>query len=168
MPVWDEPNHPRETVPWFEAMAFCAWLSDRLGYAIQLPTEWQWQQAACSGQAGFKYPWGQDYQTGFANIDETAGDAGPHYLQRTTAVGIYPQGNSLQGVSDLSGNVWEWCLNTYQEPANTKASGSFPRVVRGGSWVGGRGFARASFRYSYAPDLRFFNLGFRVCCVSPI
>ncbi len=71
MPRWDEPNHPRETVSWFEAMAFCAWLSERLGYAIQLPTEWQWQQAACSGQAGFNYPWGPDYQTGYANINET-------------------------------------------------------------------------------------------------
>lgn len=57
MPQWTEVNHPRETVSWFEAMAFCAWLSARLGYAIQLPTEWQWQQAACSGQAGFDYPW---------------------------------------------------------------------------------------------------------------
>jgi hypothetical protein len=80
MPRWDEANHPRETVSWFEAMAFCAWLSERLGYAIQLPTESQWQQAACSGQPGFSYPWGPDYQTGFANINETYGDAGPHYL----------------------------------------------------------------------------------------
>lgn len=133
MSGWSEANHPRETVSWFEAMAFCAWLSARLGYAIQLPAEWQWQQAACSGQDGFNYPWGPDYQTGYANIRETGDDAGSHYLQRTTAVGIYPQGNSLQGVSDLSGNVWEWCLDAHEKPANIDTSGAFPRVVRGGS-----------------------------------
>ena len=169
MPEWDEANHPRETVSWFEAMAFCAWLSERLGYAIQLPTEWQWQQAACSGQAGFNYPWGPDYQSGFANINETWGDAGPHDLGRTTAVGIYPEGDSLQGVSDLSGNVWEWCLNAYDEPASTQTSGSFRRVVRGGSWYYFQVDARASYRaYFCSPDDRYFTLGFRVCCVSPI
>lgn len=167
MPRWTEANHPRETVSWFEAMAFCAWLSERLGYAIQLPTEYQWQQAASSGQAGFKYPWGSDYQIGYANINETYEDAGPHYLQRTTAVGIYPQGDSLQGISNLSGNVWEWCLNAYEEPVNTQASGPFPRVVRGGSWVNDLNYARASYCHDCSPDFRSFNFGFRVCCLSP-
>ena len=167
MPAWNEPNHPRETVSWFEAMAFCAWLSERLGYAIQLPTEWQWQQAACSGQAGFNYPWGPDYQTGYANINETWGDAGPHYLQRTTAVGIYPQGDSLQGVSDLSGNVWEWCLNAYDEPANTQASGSFPRVVRGGSWIYFQGYARASYRYYLTLRTSVATISVFVCVACP-
>ena len=149
-------------------MAFCAWLSDRLGTAIQLPTEWQWQRAACSAQSSFDYPWGADYQSGYANINETFSDAGPHYLQRTTAVGIYPQGDSLQGVSDLSGNVLEWCLNAYDKPANLKASRSFSRVVRGGSWIDSQDGARASYRYFSTPDYRDLSVGFRVCCVSPI
>ena len=168
MPRWTEPNHPRETVLWFEAMAFCAWLSERSGYVIKLPAEWQWQQAACSGQAGFNYPWGGEYQSGAANINESWGNAGSHDLQRTTAVGIYPQGDSLQGVSDLSGNVWEWCLNAYDEPDNTKSSGTFSRVVRGGSWVNAPASARASFRNDLSPDDRYDSVGFRVCCVSPI
>ena len=154
VPRWTEANHPRERVSWFEAMAFCAWLSERLGTAIQLPTEWQWQQAACSAQSGFDYPWGPDYQTGYANIDETEENAGFHGLDRTTAVDIYPQGNSLQGVSDLCGNVWEWCLNGYDEPANIQASGSFSRVVRGGSWFSYRVSARASYRFNDSPDDR--------------
>ena len=147
-------------------MAFCAWLSERLGYAIQLPTEWQWQQAACSGQSGFNYPWGPDYQTGYANINETKRRGiGPHNLQRTTAVGIYPQGNSLQGVSDLCGNVWEWCLNTYDEPANSQlamslqrwrslpcdfswlSSQDFPRVVRG-SWYENEAYSQELYTSS--------------------
>jgi len=171
-PGWDEPNHPRETVSWFEAMAFCAWLSERLGFEIRLPTEWEWQQAACSGKPEFDYPWGSEYRSeyrsGYANIDETAGDAGPHYLGRTTAVGIYPQGNSLQSVSDLSGNVWEWCLNEYKTPSNTQSGGTEARVVRGGCWVFGRGLARASCRHSLGPGGRGHGVGFRVCCLSAI
>lgn len=169
-PRWTEANHPRETVSWFEAMAFCAWLSQRLQLDITLPSEAQWQQAASSGRADFDYPWGKDYQSGAANIDETYGEVGTHYLQRTTAVGLYPQGDSLQGVADLSGNVWEWCLNEYAQPDNNQASGSLARVVRGGSWVYYLDFARASYRSYYyrSPGFRSYYLGFRVCCLSPI
>ena len=116
-----------------EAMAYCTWLSERRGKTIRLPTEWQWQQAACSGQSNFVYPWGKKNTTGYANINETWDDAGSHTLSRTTAVGLYPQGNSRQGASDLSCNVWEWCLNGYEESKNMQTSGTFQRVVRGGS-----------------------------------
>ena len=167
-PYWNLANHPRERVSWYEAMAFCAWLTDKSGYAVTLPTEWQWQQAACSGRADFNYPWGAGYQSGYANINETWGDAGSHNLQRTTAVGIYPQGDSRQGVSDLSGNVWEWCLNGYDDPANIQIAGTFSRVLRGGSWIFNNDFARASYRYDLAPGSRYYSVGFRVCCVSPI
>ncbi|ASF45761.1 formylglycine-generating enzyme family protein [Methylovulum psychrotolerans] len=117
---------------------------------------------------GCTRPWGKEYLTGFANIDEIMGDVGPHYLQRTSAVGIYPQGNSRQGISDLSGNVWEWCLNSYQDPGNTALSGTFSRVLRGGSWYRFQGHARASYRLSRGPGLRYGPVGFRVCCASPI
>jgi formylglycine-generating enzyme required for sulfatase activity len=149
-------------------MAFCAWLSDRLGYAVRLPAEWEWQQAACSGNPQFDYPWGAEYCSGCANIDETEDKAGQDYLQRTTAVGLYPQGNSLQGASDLSGNVWEWCLNEYGKPSNIQPDGTEPRVVRGGSWTFNQDYARASFRYSSYPEFRYDRIGFRVCCLSPI
>lgn len=167
-PHWPEADHPRESVSWFEAMAFCAWLSEQLGYAISLPSEWQWQQAACSGQAAWEYPWGMAYQTGHANIDETWGDIGPHYLGKTTPVGAYPQGDSLQGVADLIGNVWEWCLNTYDPPENRAPQGAAPRVLRGGSWFNFQGSARVPFRVPYGPGGCGFDFGFRVCCVSPV
>ena len=103
--MWQESNLPRERVSWHEAMAFCSWLAAKLNLPIQLPTEWQWERAA-RGVDGRAYPWGSDYQPGFANINETYGDAGPHYLARTSAVGIYPHGASPEGVLDLAGNVW--------------------------------------------------------------
>jgi formylglycine-generating enzyme required for sulfatase activity len=167
-PRWSEANHPRETESWFEAMAFCAWLSERLGFVIKLPTEWQWQQAVCSGETDFSYPWGKDYQSGYANINEAMGNVGTHNLQRTTAVDLYPHGNSHQGVADLSGNVWERCLNKYDTPENIQDSKTLGRVVRGGSWAADWDCALASNRSGYGPGNRFNSFGFRVYCVFPI
>ncbi|MDZ4796764.1 MAG: SUMF1/EgtB/PvdO family nonheme iron enzyme [Bryobacteraceae bacterium] len=165
--TWTEPNHPRVDVSWFEAMAFCAWLADRLELAIRLPTEWEWERAA-RGFDGSTFPWGKKYVSGYANIDESHHNAGPHYLRRTSAVGIYPQGSSPEGVLDLAGNVWEWCLNNYQKPDRVGVRGTGSRVLRGGSWFNFQGFARAYYRNYAPPYYRYFNLGFRVVVSSPI
>ncbi|MEZ5402178.1 MAG: SUMF1/EgtB/PvdO family nonheme iron enzyme [Bryobacteraceae bacterium] len=169
VPGWSEPNHPRERVSWWEAMAFCGWLSHRLGYEVRLPSEWEWERAA-RGANGREYPWGNGYKTGCANINETwaHAKAGRHNLGRTSAVGIYPQGASHEGVLDLAGNVWEWCLNEFEKPRRTQRSGREPRVLRGGSWYGSRGYARAGYRFRDDPHYRDFDIGFRVVCSSPI
>jgi hypothetical protein len=131
-PGWPIANHPRETVSWHEAMAFCDWLSHRLGVAIRLPSEWEWERSA-RGTDGQVYPWGKEYVSGYANINESWGEAGSHNIGQTSAVGIYPQGTSPDGLLDLSGNVWEWCLNEYGNPEKTDRGGSESRVLRGGS-----------------------------------
>jgi formylglycine-generating enzyme required for sulfatase activity len=68
----------------------------------------------------------------------------------------------------MSGNVWEWCLNEFENPQRKGMSGDAPRSVRGGSWFDLQVGARCGYRYHYVPDFRNFNLGFRVCCASPI
>ncbi len=168
-PRWAIANHPRETVSWHEAMAFCAWLSHRRGLAVRLPTEAEWERAA-RGTDGREFPWGDGYQVGYANIRETwEGDkVGPNYLQQTSAVGIYPQGASPEGVLDLAGNVWEWCLNEYEKPERTKPGGTGSRAWRGGSWFGVRRRARAACRFVDLPGARAGLLGFRVVCGPPI
>jgi formylglycine-generating enzyme required for sulfatase activity len=148
-------------------MAFCSWLSDRLGYTIRLPTEWEWERTA-RGSDGREYPWGEGYRPGFANVDETENKDGPTYLEETTAVGLYPQGASPYGVEDMAGNVWEWCLNEFDNPERIQAERDESRVLRGGSCISLPDFARASFRLRNDPDYRYYGIGFRVVCSSPI
>ena len=164
---WTEPNHPVDSVNWFDAMAFCTWLTHKVGFAVRLPTEQEWERTA-RGVDGREYPWGDGYQAGRANINETYASGGRHNLGRTSPVGIYSSGASPEGALDLSGNVWEWCLNEYAEPQRTQHSGSESRVLRGGRWVLGPRYARADYRDCGLPRARGFSIGFRVVSVSPI
>ena len=166
-PSWFEGNHPRETVSWYEAVAFCRWHSARVGCEIGLPTEIEWEKVA-RGADGAKYPWGDEYRVGYANIDETGGNVGPNYLQRTTAVGLYPQASSSSGVLDMAGNVWEWCINPYDDQESRSTEGDADRAWSGGSWRNIDDLARADFRYGYNPWNRHHDVGFRLCRRSPI
>ena len=153
-------NYPAVNVASVEAMAFCAWLTDRLGYEVRLSTEWEWQQAASSGHPKNYYPWGPEWIEGVAN---TAGSE----LGRAIAVRLYPQGPSKQGVFDLAGNVWEWCLNKYDNPTDTDLGGEDSRVVRGGSWFDLQDDARASNRDNFHPHLRAGVIGFSCGVLAP-
>lgn len=102
-------SYPATQVSWFDATAFCRWLSARLRSLVRLPDEWEWQWAAQSARPGFVYPWGREWRDGHGNTEETG-------LGRVTAVGLHPVGGSLQGVYDLAGNAWEWCRNRYDQP----------------------------------------------------
>jgi formylglycine-generating enzyme required for sulfatase activity len=68
----------------------------------------------------------------------------------------------------MSGNVWEWCQNKYDEPDQIDVDDSGDmRALRGGSWGYDRDFARAAYRYFFYPFNRNFFFGFRVVCVVP-
>ena len=166
-PSWSEANAPRESVSWFEAMAYCRWLDhhyrDELAPArqIRLPTEWEWQQAATGGDPKRIYPWGKSWHADRCNSDESR-------LDRTSAVGLYPNGTWPGGPLDMVGNVWEWCLNGYDQPGDTSSSGNDLRVLRGDSWIFNRDFCRAAYRSRSDPGNRSVDNGFRVCLSSPI
>jgi formylglycine-generating enzyme required for sulfatase activity len=153
-------NHPAEHVSWYDAVAFCRWLSARLGYEVRLPTEWEWQQAATGGDPAREYPWGAGWDPAYANTWESG-------LCRTIAVGLYLQGVSPVGALDMSGNVGEWCLNEYETPRRADLSGTAHRVVRGGSWVGYQAIARATHRVVLNPGNRSDYLGLRVVRSAP-
>lgn len=156
---WGEANSPREMVSWYEAVAFCRWLSHRTGMGIRLPKEWEWQQAATGGDSKREYPWPGVWDGIRCNSSESR-------LNRTTPVGIYPNGASQHGVMDMAGNVWEWCLNKYEHPERPKSerlddSGDL-RVVRSGAWGSGPGVLQSSFRDGGNPGVRGLDVGFRL------
>jgi formylglycine-generating enzyme required for sulfatase activity len=81
---------------------------------------------------------------------------------------MYPAGGSPAGVLDMAGTVWEWCLNLFDPPDETKFSTSNDsRVLRGGSWFSDRAYARAALRFKEDPGNRSYVIGFRVVCSSP-
>jgi len=161
-------NHPRESVNWYAAIAFCRWLSWRMGggydlarieaWAVRLPTEQEWEKAA-RGTDGREYAYGPEFDAAKGNTSETG-------IKQTSAVGLFALGASPYGVEELSGNVWEWCLTDYNNPAVSASkeniSNNNTRVQRGGSWRYDRDFARAAYRYYFNPLNRYINIGFRV------
>jgi formylglycine-generating enzyme required for sulfatase activity len=160
-------NHPADSVNWYDAMAFCEWLSERLGYEVRLSTEFEWQQAATGGDGNKVYPWGREWEPARepwrANTLESE-------LGRGTAVGMYPAGASPVGAFDMAGTLWEWCLNDFDDLDAT----GFPRTnderraLRGGSWFRHGSDARCGVRARSAPDDRAGDLGFRALRPSPI
>lgn len=162
-------NHPRESVTWYQAMAFCRWWSWKLKpdtfdmmnvdtWAVRLPTEFEWEKAA-RGTDGREYPYEGDFDASKGNTRETG-------ISKTSAVGIFQEGASPYGVLDMSGNVWEWCLTEYHNPAEhlsqENISSSSYRVLRGGSFASSYLNARAAFRSQDLPFSRYGSIGFRV------
>ena len=160
-------NHPADSVNWWDAMAFCHWLSTCLSLETRLPTEFEWQLAANGGDTNRIYPWGFEWEPSQEYWRANTAESG---LGCSTAVGLYPFGASPAGVLDLAGSLWEWCLNAFDHPDDT----SFPknhtdrRVLRGGSWHADQACARSTNRSRYSPHYRFDFIGFRVACSSPI
>lgn len=182
---FDQPNHPIVGVSWYEAMAFARWLSTQWktrlpnGCSLRLPIEAEWEKAARGGKEILpqplarrfaeglsaperpdlapnpdpkrEYPWLGEFDPNKANGAETQ-------IGATSAVGCFPAGASPCGALDLSGNVWEWCENWYDE--KTKQS----RVLRGGTFGNATVSLRCCRRIILGPDRRDLTLGFRVVC----
>ncbi|MEW5989362.1 MAG: SUMF1/EgtB/PvdO family nonheme iron enzyme [Chloroflexota bacterium] len=155
-------NHPRERVSWYQAVAFCRWLSHKLGYEVDLPHEYEWEVAARYPDSR-PYPWGDDFDQEKANTGESG-------IGQTTAVGVFPAGrNPALDLYDLSGNVWEWCRNKYDHPEDAAVDqSSESRTLRGGSWGLDQDFARVASRDDLHPsDRDNFSFGFRVVVRRP-
>ena len=153
-------NLPVENVSWNDVQEFIQKLNTMTGKNYRLPTEAEWEFAARGGNNshGYKY-------SGSNNISKVA-----WYLDnsdnRTHTVGTkFP--NEL-GIYDMSGNVYEWCQDCYDDYGNSpqtnpKSTNNRPhRVCRGGSWKSDAKYCRGAFRCSFSLGNKGFNLGFRL------
>jgi len=166
-------KHPVVCVSWNDAVAYARWMEGRGGKTYRLPTEAQWEYAARSGGKREKYSGtSQEGELGqYAWYGDNSG-------RRTHPVG-QKNPNGL-GLYDMSGNVWEWCSDSYDEnyyKISPKDNPHGPivdpdwipdvpdvelRTVRGGSWVDDPWFVRAANRFRDVPaSWGSFN-GFRL------
>lgn len=163
-PIWTGRDElPVVGVSWYEASAYCRWLSDVTGRRYRLPSEVEWERAA-RGVDGRIFPWGDIMDTAYCN-------ARPSGVVRTSPVGNYsPDGNSPEGLVDAAGNVAEWTASLLAPyPYNLADGRDDPdapgeRVTRGGSWRSPLLRVRATARAASDPTYVDQDLGFRCTC----
>ena len=157
---WGRGRRPVINVTWFDAMAYCEWLSEQTGYTYRLPTEAEWEYAARAGSAG-EYCFGNDEKdlAEYAWYDKNSGkQTHPVGEKKFNAWGLY----------DVHGNVWEWTVSPWEDKYKRQAFSSIkdakqgtPLVIRGGSWGADAGGVRASCRYGRRAGDRNDVRGFR-------
>jgi sulfatase modifying factor 1 len=171
---WDDPNfsHPQQPVvapAWFDAAAYCEWLSaqsgkkaaKQTGKRYRLPTEAEWERAARGGAEQKLYPWGDEPLESLEN-----------YASRwkTAPERVGQAERNAYGLFDIGANVHEWCSDWFdadyyrvspernpQGPAEGKRKAS-----RGGSWRHQTKVARCAARSSIPPEFQYADYGFRV------
>ncbi|NQU23315.1 MAG: SUMF1/EgtB/PvdO family nonheme iron enzyme [Candidatus Nealsonbacteria bacterium] len=186
------PEQPVVRVPWQRAMEFCRWLSEQTGMQCTLPSEAQWEYACRAGtDAPFFYGDGDvDFST-FANLCDakmTEFASNPYTVNQPlknppkyddwipketrfndgSLLSVAP-GKYLPnpwGLFDMHGNVAEWTRTTYRAYPYNGDDEATPgrKVVRGGSWRDRPKRSTSSFRLSFQPYQKVYNVGFRVVC----
>lgn len=133
-PPTERLNMPVVQVSWFDADAYCRWLSAELSVGIRLPSEAEWTLAASGNGRHTVYPWDGAYQESRAQVWRREG-------AMPVAVGCFPDGNGPHGHADLIGNVWEWTRSQYRPFPYDAEDGRELRptedqacVMKGGSW----------------------------------
>lgn len=133
----DAANQPRNCVTWFEARDFC------IAQGGRLPTAIEWLYAS-GGPEGWVFPWGDAWESDYANWGDTLPD-------KTFDVGRFPSGVSWVGAHDMSGNIYEWVAS--------ESNGQ--RMLFGGSFVNPVRYLRHDFHLAGPPDYENYDLGFR-------
>jgi formylglycine-generating enzyme required for sulfatase activity len=173
-------DRPVEQVSWTMAVAYCDALTvqeaaaGRLpsGYEYRLPTEAEWEYCCRAGTTS-EFHFGASLVCGQANFAFSNHSNGNCNPPGPMPVGSFPP--NAWGLHDMHGNVWEWCLDSWDLSNNYPADPvSDPyvvvgtnQIVRGGAWSDDSSWCRSAFRFGLGPSLSEVNLGFRVVC-API
>jgi formylglycine-generating enzyme required for sulfatase activity len=187
--TYNGPSQPVVGVSWYEAVAFCNWRSaadgltaayDSAGCAVlgasgwRLPTEVEWEYAAAkggNGQAERLWPWGDTWDSTKAvcSVSPASASAPANVGSKSTA------GDTPQGLSDMAGNVWEWCSDNWQALVNVSTADRYYFVddssttaflLRGGAFSSSAtSYLRCSERYGdlLNATVRNTTIGFRIC-----
>lgn len=157
-------NKPVERVSWDEAVAFCEKLSEKTGQLVMLPSESQWEYAACAGTS----------KKLFCEDTEEQLNEYVWYVKISIAQ-THPVGEKKPnpwGLYDMIGNVWEWCQDDWEPNYHTLPKDGSPfkkngnrRARRGASWLNYPGYCNCHFRLWYNPDYKHNSIGFRVIVV---
>lgn len=125
-------------ITYYEAQAFCNYLSENdKNYVYSIPTNEQWDYVAKAGDENRIYPWGDTWNKNFCNNSS-------NQLHRTSEIGMFSQGNSKFGISDLVGNIWSWTSSLEKNEYN---------YLKGGSW----NFSDPSYFKVHNNQMTFFN-----------
>lgn len=179
MPDWElSPNAPIVGVSWYDAIEYCNWLSikenlnpcyekigkevkwDKSANGYRLPTEAEWEFAARGGKQSKAYIFAGSNDPNTVGWYNENSESNPHKVGEK-------QPNEL-GLFDMSGNVWEWCWDWYNETYYRNSPQSNPvgpesgstKVLRGGSWL--TNDTRVTIRTGYMPTVTPIDCGFRI------
>ena len=159
-----EPNHPVTQVSWNDATAYAAWKGKRL------PTQWEWEHAAKNGENSRKqYSWGTDLVVDGKYKANTWQGSFPFHntvedgYALTSPVGVF--GANKLGLTDMGGNVWQWCQDSIEPTGgDAELDPATRRVMRGGSFLCDpqvcHGF-QVTGRSSSTPESSLMHTGFR-------
>jgi len=163
-------NHPVVCVSWYDVQEFCSWLSKKTGQKIGLPTEAEWEYACRAGTE-------TRYYTGNTEEDldragwywRNSGDShvsGDYSLLKLIEnhCGTHPVGTkppNAWGLYDMTGNVWEWCMDTVDRDYYTSKPCD-NRAFRGGGWYEQAVYERIAYRHWRRPSHSYWGLGFRI------
>ncbi len=142
---------PASHLSYNDAKEFCRWLRRETGEYYSLPHELEWEKAA-RGEDGRLYPWGNGAVT-----SDYACYQGAMRFSCTVPVLTFEGANrSPYGCVDMVGNVWEWCLDSFDDPRD-------PHILRGGSWCNDEEYTNCLARtFSYPASKRVDYGGFRI------
>ncbi|MBU0711628.1 SUMF1/EgtB/PvdO family nonheme iron enzyme [bacterium] len=173
-------DHPVEQVNWYDAIQFCNKLSQTKGF--QLCYKIEGSEIVCDfGAAGYRLPTEAEWVIAAGSGDPinqvwsgtSTQDSLIHYswFYRNSQGKTHPVSNKKPnnlGIYDMSGNVWEWCWDEYDQPViisqnnPTRSLGDKARVIHSGSWVNYSNYCQIGFRDYFRPTYNSSNIGFRV------